>query len=335
VGLFDQSSFAKFVLKGPDAARVLGPLCANEVDVPVGRIVYTQWLNARGGIEADLTVTREAEDSYLIVTSCATQTRDFLWLSRAIPEDARAVAVDVSAAYAVFGLMGPRSRELLSQLTDADLSTAAFPFGTSRIIDLGYARVRASRITYVGELGYELYIGSEFAQSVYDVVVAAGAAFGLRLAGYHALNSLRIEKAYRHWGHDISDEDTPLEAGLGFAVAWDKPGGFLGREALLTQRAQGVRRRLAAFALERADRLLYHNEPIWRDGELVGKVSSGMFGHTVGAALGLGYVANRGEPVTDDWIASGHYEIEVAAERVPARVSLRSFYDPASRRVKC
>lgn len=335
VGLFDQSSFAKFVLKGRDAARVLGRLCANEVDVAVGRIVYTQWLNERGGIEADLTVTREAEDSYLIVTSCATQTRDFQWLTRGIPDDARAVAVDVSSGYAVLGLMGPKSRELLSTLTDADLSSAAFPFGTSRIIDVGYARVRASRITYVGELGYELYIPTEFAQSVYDVIIGAGARFGLRLAGYHALNSLRIEKAYRHWGHDISDEDTPLEAGLAFAVAWQKPGGFLGRDALLEQRASGVRRRLAAFALERTDRLLYHNEPIWRNGELVGKISSGMFGHTLGAPLGLGYVAAGGERVSDDWVAAGHYEIEVAAERVPARVSLRPFYDPASERVKC
>ena len=335
VGLFDQSSFAKFVLKGRDAARVLNLVCANDVDVPVGRIVYTQWLNERGGIEADLTVTREAEDSYLIVTSCATQTRDFHWITRSIPDDARAVAVDVSSACAVLGLMGPKSRELLSELTDADLSTAAFPFGTSRILDLGYARVRASRITYVGELGYELYIPTEFAQSVYDVIVAAGAPHGLRLAGYHALNSLRIEKAYRHWGHDISDEDTPLEAGLGFAVGWEKAGGFLGREALLRQRAGGVRRRLAAFALGRADRLLYHNEPIWRNGELVGKISSGMFGHTVGASLGLGYVENGGEILSDDWVASGHYEIEVAAERVPARVSLRPFYDPAGERVKC
>ena len=334
VGLFDQSSFAKFVLKGRDAALVLGRMCANEVDVPIGRIVYTQWLNERGGIEADLTVTREAEDAYLIVTSCATQTRDFSWLCRAIPDDARAVAVDVSSAYAVLGLMGPRSRELLATLTDADLSTAAFPFATSRLIDLGYARVRASRITYVGELGYELYIPAEFAQSVYDDIVRAGEPFGLQLAGYHALNSLRMEKAYRHWGHDIGDEDTPLEAGLGFAVAWNKPVEFVGREALRRQREAGVERRLVALALEETDRLLYHNEPIWRDGELVGRITSGMFGHTVGAALGLGYVANRGAPVSDDWIAAGHYEVEIAAERVAARVSQRAFYDPAGERVR-
>jgi 4-methylaminobutanoate oxidase (formaldehyde-forming) len=335
VALFDQSSFAKFVLKGADAARVLGRICANDVDVPVGRIVYTQWLNERGGIEADLTVTREAEDAYLIVTACATQTRDFGWLSRSIPGDARAVALDVSPAYAVLGLMGPRSRELLATLTDAELSSAAFPFGTSRIIDLGYARVRASRITYVGELGYELYIPSEFAQSVFDVIVSAGGPFGLRLAGYHAMNSLRMEKAYRHWGHDICDEDTPLEAGLQFAIAWDKGGGFVGREALLRQRESGVRRRLVALALEGAERLLYHNEPIWRNGVLVGRITSGMFGHSVGAPLGLGYVADGGAPIGPEWIAGGRYEVEVAAERVPARVSLRPFYDPAGERVKC
>jgi 4-methylaminobutanoate oxidase (formaldehyde-forming) len=279
-------------------------------------------------------VTREAEDAYLIVTGCATQTRDFGWLCRSIPDGAHTIAVDVSSAYAVLGLMGPHSRDLLTTLTDADLSTAALPFATSQIIDLGYARVRASRITYVGELGYELYIPTEFAPSVFDLILSAGAPFGLRLAGYHALNSLRMEKAYRHWGHDLSDEDTPLEAGLHFAVAWNKPGGFVGLEPLARQREAGVRRRLVAVALERADRLLYHNEPIWRDGELVGKISSGMFGHTLGAALGLGYVANGGAPVSVEWIAAGHYEVEVAAERVPARVSLRRFYDPADERVR-
>ncbi|GAC1456426.1 MAG: FAD-dependent oxidoreductase [Steroidobacteraceae bacterium] len=335
VGLFDQSSFAKFAVKGPDAARVLGRICANGIDVPAGKVVYTQWLNERGGIEADVTVTRETEDEYLIVTSCATQTRDFTWLCRGIPPDARAAAFDVSSAYAVLGLMGPRSRELLATLTDADLSTAAFPFATSRIIDLGYARVRASRITYVGELGYELYLPTEFAQSVYEAIVSAGEPFGLRLAGYHALNSLRMEKAYRHWGHDIGEQDTPLEAGLQFAIAWNKPGGFVGLTALSKQRAAGVARRLVAVALDAADYLLYHNEPIWRNGELVGRISSGMFGHTLGTAVGLGYVAHGGAPVSAEWIGAGQYEVEVAAERVPARVSLQPFYDPASERVKC
>ncbi|MBV8910040.1 MAG: GcvT family protein, partial [Gammaproteobacteria bacterium] len=334
VGLFDQSSFAKFLVKGADAASALGRICANDVDVPVGRVVYTQWLNDRGGIEADLTVTRESEHAYLIVTACASQTRDFTWLSRNLPEGARAVAVDVSSAYAVLGLMGPRSRELLATLTDTDLSTRAFPFGTSQVIDLGYARVRASRITYVGELGYELYIPGEFAQSVYDVIVRAGADFGLTLAGYHAMNSLRMEKAYRHWGHDIGDEDTPLEAGLQFAVAWKKPGGFIGREALCEQRERGVGRLLVGLALEKTNRLLYHNEPILRNGTLVGRITSGMFGHTVGAPLGLGYIANGEASLDPAWIANGSYEVEVAAERVPARISLRPFYDPASERVK-
>ncbi|MBV8497211.1 MAG: GcvT family protein, partial [Gammaproteobacteria bacterium] len=334
VGLFDQSSFAKFVVRGRDAAAVLGRVCANDVDVAVGKVVYTQWLNERGGIEADLTVTREAEDAYLVVTACATQTRDFTWLCRSIPAAAHAVAVDVSPAYAVLGLMGPRSRELLASVTDADLSTAAFPFGTSQVIDLGYARVRASRITYVGELGYELYIPSEFAQSVYEVITRAGAAFGLRHAGYHALNSLRMEKAYRHWGHDLSDEDTPLEAGLQFAVAWEKPGGFVGREALLRQREAGVRRRLVTVALASPERLLYHNEPIWRNGELVGRITSGMFGHFLDLSLGLGYIACGGNPLTPAWVAAGSYEVEIAAERVPARVSLQPFYDPGSERVR-
>jgi glycine cleavage system aminomethyltransferase T len=230
--------------------------------------------------------------------------------------------------------MGPKSREMLAALTDARLDRDAFPFASSQLIDLGYARVRASRITYVGELGYELYMPTEFVQSVFDVLMEAGAPHGLQLAGYHALNSLRMEKAYRHWGHDIGDEDTPLQAGLGFAVAWDKAGGFVGREALLEQRARGVRRRLVSLALEDPTALLYHNEPIWRDGAPVGRISSGMFGHTVGAALGLGYLERPDAPLDAAWIAAGRYEIEVAGERIPARVSLRPFYDPTSGRVR-
>jgi glycine cleavage system T protein len=334
VGLFDQSSFAKFVVRGPDAEQVLGRICANDVSVPVGRIVYTQWLNERGGIEADLTVTREAEDQYLVVTAAATQVRDLAWLQRNIPADSRTIAVDVSSGQAVLGLMGPRSRELLAQLTDADLSNAAFPFATSRIIDLAYARVRASRITYVGELGWELYIPTEFAQGVFDAILAAGAGRGLKLAGYHALNSLRMEKAYRHWGHDITDEDTPLEAGLGFAVALDKRGGFLGRDALLRQKERGLTRRIVQFALEDPVPLLYHNEPILRDGRIVGRVTSGMYGHTIGSAIGLGYVADGGAVVTDAFVNAQGFEIEVAGVRHRARASLRPLYDPAGKRIR-
>jgi 4-methylaminobutanoate oxidase (formaldehyde-forming) len=224
--------------------------------------------------------------------------------------------------------MGPESRRLLATLTDADLSNEKFPFGTSQVVDLAYARVRASRITYVGELGWELYIPSEFAQSVYDEIVRAGAAFGLRHAGYHALNSLRMEKAYRHWGHDIGDEDTPLEAGLGFAVAWSKPDGFIGRDALLLQKESGVRRRLVNFKLNSNTHLLYHNEPIWRDGRIVGRITSGMFGHTLGKPIGMGYVHNEEGTVTAEWVNAGRYELEVATERVSAEASLRPFYDP-------
>jgi len=334
VGIFDQSSFAKFVVQGPDAEAVLNRISANNMSVPVGKVVYTQWLNERGGIEADLTVTREAPDRYLVVTAAATQTRDFSWLQRNIPADARATAVDVSSSMAVLGVMGPRSRELLRQLTDADMSPAAFPFGTSQIIDLGYARVRASRITYVGELGWELYIPTECAPGVFDALMQAAPSVGGRLAGYHALNSLRMEKGYRHWGHDISDEDTPLQSGLGFAVAMKKPGGFIGLEALQAQKEAGLTRSLVQFALDDATPLLYHNEPIWRDGAIVGRISSGMFGHHLGKSLGMGYVECQTQGEVPDAILQGKYEIEVAGVRYSAQPSLAPLYDPSSARIK-
>ncbi len=334
VGIFDQSSFAKFVVQGPDAEAVLNRISANNMSVPVGKVVYTQWLNERGGIEADLTVTREALDRYLAVTAAATQTRDFSWLQRNIPADARAMAIDVSSSMAVLGVMGPRSRELLSQLTDADMSPAAFPFGTSQIIDLGYARVRASRITYVGELGWELYIPTECAPGVFDALMQAAPSVGGRLAGYHALNSLRMEKGYRHWGHDISDEDTPLQSGLGFAVAMKKPGGFIGLEALQAQKEAGLTRRLVQFALDDATPLLYHNEPICRDGAIVGRISSGMFGHHLGKSLGMGYVECQTQGEAPEAILQGKYEIEVAGVRYSAQPSLAPLYDPSSARIK-
>jgi 4-methylaminobutanoate oxidase (formaldehyde-forming) len=332
VGLFDQSSFAKFRLEGIDALRVLNRICANEVDVDPGRIVYTQWLNERGGIEADLTVTRLSESAYLIVSGAETESKDFNWLTHHVHAGARCVATNVTSGMGVLSIMGPRSRELLQSLTPDDLSDAAFPFGTSRLIELGYALVRASRITYVGELGFELYIPTEFVQGVYDEIIAAGPPFGLVHAGYHALNSLRIEKAYRHWGHDITDEDTPLEAGLGFAVKLDKAAGFVGQEALRAQRERGVAKRLLQLKLESPEPLVYHNEPIWRGREIVGFIRSGMYGHTLGAAIGLGYVAwPRG---AGDELAEERYEIEVAGVRWPARASLRPMYDPKNLRIK-
>lgn len=333
VGLLDQCSFAKFRLQGRDAASVLGQIAANDVDVPVGRVVYTQWLNESGCIEADLTVTRLAEDDYLIVTSGEFQVRDFHWLKRHIPEGAHAVLNDVTSGVSMLGLMGPRARDLLQSLSPDDLSNDSFPFATSREIELGYGYVRASRISYVGELGWELYIPSEFTTGVYDVLMEAGGEFGLRPAGMHAMNSLRIEKAYRHYGHDIADTDTPLEGGLGFAVKLDKAGGFIGRDALMRQKEAGLNKKLVQFQLTDPDPMLYHNEPIWRDGALAGYIRSAMYGHTLGGAIALGYIEHAGG-VDADYVNSASYEIEIAGVRYPATASLRPLYDPKSERIK-
>jgi 4-methylaminobutanoate oxidase (formaldehyde-forming) len=333
VGLFDQSSFAKFRLEGRDACRVLNHVCANDIDVATGRIVYTQWLNGQGGIEADLTVTRLASDCFLIVGGAETQVRDFYWLKRHIPEDAYCILTDVSSGMGVISLMGPNSRSLIQSLTPEDMSHLAFPFGHSREIELGYAKVRASRITYVGELGWELYVPTEFMPGVYDEIVAAGGRFDLVHAGYHALNSMRMEKGYRHWGHDICDEDTPLEAGLEFAVRFEKEGGFIGREALLDQRDRGIKRKMLHFRLEDPEPLLYHNEPIWRDGEIAGYISSGAYGHSLGACLGLGYVKRSDSNDLDPWLDGG-FEIEVAGRRISAEASPAPFFDPENRRIR-
>jgi 4-methylaminobutanoate oxidase (formaldehyde-forming) len=332
VGLFDQSSFTKLRLEGPDAVAVLQRLCANDVDVPVGRLVYTQMLNARGGIEADLTVTRLAEDAYFIVTGASVATHDTDWIRRNLG-DARVVLTDVTPASAVLGVMGPRARTLLARLTDADLSNAAFPFLASREIWVGSARVRASRVTYVGELGWELYVPTDQAAGVYDALAAVGEDLGLRHAGYHAMDSLRIEKAYRSWGHDLGSEDTPLQAGLGFAVRIDKRVSFLGRDALLAQREKPLTRRLVVFTLEDPAPLLYHDEPILRDGALVGRITSGAYGHTIGRAIGLGYVEHM-DGVTDTFVESGRWELEIACERHRAQAQLSPPYDPKSLRVR-
>ena len=337
VGLFDLSSFAKLHVEGPAAERVLNQVGANDVAVPVGRVVYTQWLNDRGGIEADLTVTRTGPRSFLVVTAAATQVRDLDHLRRAVrdldAEDQVAV-VDVTSAFAVLSVMGPRARALLQALTPDDLSPQGFPFGTSRMIDLGYATVRATRISYVGELGWELYVPAEFAAHVFDVLRDAGAEHDLALAGYHALDSLRMEKAYRHWGHDITPDDTPLEAGLGFAVAWDKPGGFTGRDALLQQRSRGLTRRLVQLAVDDPDVVLLHNEPILRDGRMVGETTSAAYGHHVGCDLALGYVGNPDGPADRAFLTGGRYQVDVAGTLVPARLVERPLHDPDATRVR-
>jgi 4-methylaminobutanoate oxidase (formaldehyde-forming) len=239
----------------------------------------------------------------------------------------------VTSAYAVLGVMGPNARDLIDKVSDADLSNESFPFGHFQEIEIGYAMVRALRVTYVGELGWELHIPTEYALHVYDTLMSAGESLDVKPVGMHAMNSLRIEKAYRHWGHDITDEDTPLEAGLGFAVAFDKSGGFIGRDALLRQKETGTKKRLVQFLLDDPEPLLYHNEPIWRDDVIVGFITSGMYGYTLGGAVGLGYV-NHEDGVNPAFVKSGRYEIEVAGVRIPATASLRPMYDPKSSRIR-
>ena len=337
VGVFDMTSFAKFRVEGRDAEAVLQKISANDVAVEPGRCVYTQWLNGKGGIEADLTVTRLSETEFVIVTGGANRTRDLAWLKRHIPEDARCIATDVSSAEAVLCVMGPNSRALLKEVTAADLSNEAFPFGTAKEIEVGMALARAHRISYVGELGWELYVPTEMAVHVFDAITAAGPRHGMRLAGLHVLDSCRIEKAYRHFGHDIGDEDHVLEAGLGFAVKTQKPrgrlGDFIGREAVLRKRETGLERRLVQFILADPEPLLFHNEPVWRNGKLAGRLTSASYGHHLGAAIGLGYVETAAKETAGD-IEASKFEIEIAGRRCPARASLKPLYDPASARVK-
>ena len=334
VGLFDMSSFAKYLVQGRDAESVLQAICANDVAVEPGRCVYTQWLNERGGIEADLTVTRLAEDCYQVTTAAASAVRDMDWLDRHIDADAHVFVTDVTSAQVVLPVMGPNARKLLNRICDADLSIGGFPFGAAREIEIGYAQVLAQRISYVGELGWELYIPTEFAPDVFDRIMAAGEEFGLKLCGMHVLDSCRIEKAFRHFGHDITDEDTPIEAGLTFACDFEKNIPFIGRDACLREMEAGVpEKRMVQFRLDDPEPLLYHNEPILRDGAIVGHTTSGNYGHFLGGAIGMGYVKNKGG-VTKDYVESGKFEIEVAGERFPATASLRAMYDPKAERVK-
>jgi glycine cleavage system T protein len=332
VGLLDQTPFAKFLIQGKEATNLLGQLCANNIDVVAGTIVYTQWLNERGGIESDLTVCRLSESEYMVITSAASQTRDYHWICRHAKRY-QAYVFDVTSAYAVLGVMGPNARTILNRVSTADFSNEAFPFGTFQEIEIGYGMVRAMRVTYVGELGWELHIPTEFALHIFDALNAAADSGIIQPVGMHAMNSLRIEKAYRHWGHDISDEDTPIEAGLNFAVAYDKPGGFIGREALLRQKQAGSKKRLVQFRLNDPEPMLYHNEPIWRDNQIVGYINSGTYGHTLGAAIGLGYV-NHEAGISAAWINAGRYEIEIAGEKRTAVASLKPMFDPQNLKIR-
>jgi heterotetrameric sarcosine oxidase gamma subunit len=336
VVFFDQHSFAKYRVEGKDALKALNHISTNNIDVAIGRVVYTQWLNERGGIEADLTITRLGEQSFLIVTGAVPQTRDMAWLKRH-SEDLNIVATDVTSGLPMVAVMGPKSRALLEKLTGEDFSNAGFPFATSREVEIGYARIRASRITYVGELGWELYMPAEFAAHVMETLLKAGEEFGLAPAGMHSMNNARMEKAYRHWGHDIADEDNPIESGLGFAVAWDKPGGFIGCEALLPLRGKkDLAKRLVCIALrddsENAP-MMYHEEPVYRNSELVGSTTSGAWGHRIGKSLSIALVKTP-EGVTTEWLASGKWEVEIAWKRYETDVQLQPFYDPKGERIK-
>ena len=332
VGMYDLTSMHKYLVQGPDAGEVLQKLCAGNVAVPVGQIVYTPILNERGGFETDFTVTRIAEDAFFIVTAVGTGVRDFDYIKRRIPENARATITDVTHSYAMLAVMGPDARKLLSKLTDADLSNEAFPYKTAREIDLAYARPWACRISYVGELGWELYIPSGFATGVFDAIMEAGKEYGIKLVGMQAVNSLRLECGYRHWESDITPDENPFEAGLGFCVKFDK-GDFPGREALIKKKDQPLTRKLVMFTLEDPEAMLYKNEPIFRNGRMISTTTSGAYGYTLGTSVAMGYLKNP-EGISNDWILSGKYEILVEGKMIPARVHLKAPYDPKAERVR-
>jgi 4-methylaminobutanoate oxidase (formaldehyde-forming) len=330
VGLFDMTSFGKIRVEGRDALAFLQRLCAADMDVAPGKIVYTQMLNNRGGIECDLTVTRLSETAFFLVVPGATLQRDLAWLRRHLTDEF-VVITDVTAAEAVLCVMGPKSRELMQAVSPNDFSNEAHPFGMAREIEIGMGLARAHRVTYVGELGWEIYVSSDMACHVFEALEEAGADLGLKLCGLHTLDSCRTEKAFRHFGHDISDEDHVLEAGLGFAVKTDK-GDFIGRDAVLKKREDGLQRRLVQFRLEDPEPMLFHNEAVIRDGKMVGYLTSGNYGHFLGAAVGLGYVPCEGESAAD--VLASSYEIEIAGKRHKAIASLKPMYDPKAERVK-
>ncbi len=335
VALFDLSSFGKTFIEGPDAEAELQRICANDVAVPIGKIVYTQMLNRRGGIVADLTFTRVSPDRYMMITAAALQSQHMNWVRRNLRDDAAVTMTDVTSGFAVLSVMGPNSRALLQKLSPDDFSNAAFPFGTAREIEIGYGKAYALRITYVGELGWELYISTEFAGPIFDLLVKEGQAFGLKLAGYHALNSLRSEKGYRDFGHDVTPANTPLEAGLSFAVSFKKNVDFIGRLSLEKQKAEGLSRRLVFLRLEDPEPILLHDEPIWRNGSIVGRTTSGAFGYTVGSSVGMGYVKLPKGNHWQQWLAEGKYEVEIAGTRCNAISAQNPFYDPHHTRIKC
>ena len=331
--LMDMSFMSKFLVQGRDAGRVLNHISANDVDGEAGRITYTQWLNDKGTLEADLTVTKLGDEEFMVVVTDTMHRHAETWMRRHVPGDAQATITDVTSAYCQINVQGPRSRELLQTLTSADLSNEAFPFRTAREIDIGFARALCIRITYVGELGYELYIPAEQATHVYDRLVEAGAPFGLRHAGLKALASLRLEKGYRDYGHDIDNTDNAFETGLGFFVDLNKPN-FIGRDAALKQKAAGpLTRRLAQVLVKDPEPMLFHAEVVRRNGKPVGYVRAGSYGHTLGGAVGL-VMIEAGEPINQAYLKDARWEIDIAGKLYPAEVSLRPLYDPEMARIK-
>ncbi|WP_239030000.1 FAD-dependent oxidoreductase [Nereida sp. MMG025] len=330
VGMYDMSSFGKIRVEGRDAEAFLNYVAGGNYSVPVGKIVYSQFLNKNGGIEADVTITRLSETAYLVVTPAATRLADQTWLMRHVG-DFNVVITDVTAGEGVLAVMGPRSRELLQAVSPNDFSNETNPFGTAQEIEIGMGLARVHRVTYVGELGWEVYVSADQAAHVFETLHEAGQDFGLTLCGMHMMDTCRIEKGFRHFGHDITAEDHVMEAGLGFAVKKDKAD-YIGRDAILAKQDSGLATRLVQFKLSDPEPLLYHNETILRDGEVVGYLSSGTYGHHLGAAMGMGYVPCKGESVND--LLSSAYEIDVAGVRVKAEASLKPFYDPTSQRVK-
>ena len=330
IGIYDMSSFGKIRVEGPDACAFMNYIGGGQYDVPAGKIVYTQFLNNRAGIEADVTVTRLSETAYLVVTPAATRLADQTWMMRN-KGNFNVVVTDITAGEGVLAVMGPNARKLLELVSPNDFSNNINPFGTAQKIELGMGLARVHRVTYVGELGWEVYVGADIAGHAFETLWEAGQSLDAKLCGMHMMDSCRIEKGFRHFGHDITCENHVLEAGLGFAIKTDKPN-FIGRDAVLRKKEVGLDMRLVQFKLTDPEMLLYHNETILRDGKIVGYLSSGSYGHHLGAAIGLGYVPCKGETVVD--LLSSTYEIDIAGTRVKSEVSLRPMYDPKSERVK-
>jgi glycine cleavage system T protein len=333
VGIYDLTSMGKYFMEGKDAESVLNNLCGANISQPIGKVVYTQMLNARGGIEADITVTKVEQDKFFIVTAGATVIKDFDWIKRNTPEGACAVLTDVTWSYSMLGVMGPKARDLMQKITEDDISNEAFPFATAKDIHIGYAQAFAIRMSFVGELGLELYIPTPFVQGVFDALMEAGEEFGVKPCGLHAVDSLRLEKGYRHWSSDITPDDTPYEAGLGFAVDLTKET-FIGKEALVKQKAEGIKKKLVIFTIDDPEPLIYHDEPIYRNGKIAGENTHGSYAHVSGHAVGMVYLSNE-DGITNDWIKEGKYEIEVEDKMYPVTIHFRAPYDPAGKSIKC